>query len=107
MNIELLSENATLPRPFMGYQLHSAIDVIVPAGGQALILTDLSITLPEDVIERVVTESRLQEEGLTVRDGHVLREGERRNVAFYLYQRGDQDYSIKAGDLVAQYILIK
>lgn len=103
MQVEFLSERATLPRPFMGYHLFSAADEVVPAGGKALIATDLKITLPEGISERVVTCLAFQTR-IDVGEGDVIR-GDQGNVSFFLFNHGKTDFKICAGNIVAQLIL--
>ncbi len=61
--VKRLSENATIPTRgsvgAAGYDLSSAVDIVVPARGKALVPTDLSIKLPESVYGRVAARSGL------------------------------------------------
>ena len=102
MNVQVLSASATLPSPFMGYHLCAAGDVVVPAHGEALVKTDLKIVLPEGVLARMVI-LPYREDMMQLSVGACQDREE--NVSFKVRQQGNEDFIIKAGDVVAQLIL--
>jgi dUTPase len=102
MNIQTLSDRATLPRPFMGYHLCSASGVTVPARGHVLIQTDLKIELPEGVLARLVL-APYKMDMLQLSVGEIQDREE--NLSFVLFQKGTQDYVVKAGEVLVQLIL--
>lgn len=59
LRVKKLSEHATLPvrgsKLAAGFDLAAAYDAVVPAGGKALVKTDLSIALPFGTYARVGT----------------------------------------------------
>lgn len=58
-----LSENATKPsrasKLSAGYDLHSAVDLVVQSKGKALVPTDLQVKIPENCYGRIAPRSGL------------------------------------------------
>jgi len=109
--VKRLSTRATLPTrgsaQAAGYDLSSAVDgeVVIPAGGRALVPTDLSIAVPPGHYGRVAARS-----GLGVRHGidvgaGVIDEDYRGAVSVLLFNHGSEDFAVRCGDRVAQLIL--
>ncbi len=63
MQVKRLSADAVLPvrgsALAAGYDLASAIDVVVPARGKAIVKTDLAVVIPEGCYGRVAPRSGL------------------------------------------------
>jgi dUTP pyrophosphatase len=61
VKFERLTSNAKVPRKATpgsaGWDLYAGYNVIVPAYGSALVLTDISIKMPEGVYARVASRS--------------------------------------------------
>jgi deoxyuridine 5'-triphosphate nucleotidohydrolase len=90
-----------------GYDLCAAYDGSVPKRGKALLKTDIAIAVPHGTYGRVAPRS-----GLTLKNGidvgaGVIDEDYRGNVGVILFNHSDEDFSVKAGDRIAQLILEK
>ena len=109
LRVKKLSEKATLPTrgsPLSaGYDLSSAEDKVIAPGARAIVKTDLSIACPEGTYGRVAPRS-----GLTVKKGihvgaGVIDADYRGPVGVVLFNLGQEDFTIKEGDRIAQLIL--
>ncbi|XP_018006367.1 deoxyuridine 5'-triphosphate nucleotidohydrolase, mitochondrial [Hyalella azteca] len=87
-----------------GYDLSSAYDVVVEAGGKAVIKTDLQIELPEGCYGRVAPRSGLAVKAHIDVGAGVIDEDYRGNVGVVLFNHGKAPFAIKKGDRVAQLI---
>ena len=89
-----------------GYDLCAAYDAVVPAnGGRALVKTDVAVAVPPGTYGRVAPRSGLAlKSGIDVGAG-VIDEDYRGNVGVILFNHGDADFAIKAGDRIAQLVL--
>ncbi|KAG6557628.1 hypothetical protein Mapa_000909 [Marchantia paleacea] len=88
-----------------GYDLSSAYDAIVPARGKALIKTGLSVAIPEGTYGRVAPRSGLAwKHSIDVGAG-VIDADYRGPLGVILFNHSDVEFSIKAGDRIAQLIL--
>lgn len=90
-----------------GYDLYSSENSHVPAHGQGLIATDVSIVIPEGYYGRVAPRS-----GLAVKHGihtgaGVIDSDYRGELKIVLFNFGSEDFIIKQGDRIAQLILEK
>ncbi|GAA5864247.1 hypothetical protein JCM1840_006713 [Sporobolomyces johnsonii] len=90
-----------------GYDLYSAEDKTVPARGQALINTDLSIAIPEGTYGRIAPRSGLAVKHSITTGAGVIDADYRGIVRVLLFNLGDNDFELKAGDRIAQLILEK
>lgn len=88
-----------------GYDLASAKDVVIPARGKGLCPTDIAIALPEGVYGRVAPRSGLAWKNSIDVGAGVIDEDYRGNVGVILFNHSDVDFTVKAGDRVAQLIL--
>ena len=90
-----------------GYDLCSARNLLIPAHGGQIISTDLRIELPKGCYGRIASKSSLTlSYSLEVGAG-VIDPDYRGIVQVYLYNHGQYDYWVKAGEPVAQMILEK
>ncbi len=90
-----------------GYDLYSSENALIPKKGQGLVATDISIVIPEGYYGRVAPRS-----GLAVKHGihtgaGVIDSDYRGEVKVVLFNFSDKDFSINAGDRIAQLILEK
>lgn len=104
-----LSEDAMLPSrgtaAAAGYDLYSAVDIVVPARGKAIISTDLAIALPSGCYGRVAARSGLAvKHGIDVGAG-VIDADYRGDVRVVLFNHSDVDIEVSKHDRIAQLIL--
>lgn len=109
--VKKLTPNAILPtrgsNGAAGYDLSAAYDGVVPARGKALIKTDLSMAIAEDVYGRVAPRSGLAwKHSIDVGAG-VIDSDYRGNIGVILFNHSDTEFPIKAGDRIAQLIFEK
>jgi dUTP pyrophosphatase len=109
LRVKLLSENATVPARgsamAAGYDLSSAVSTVVPAGGKALVPTDVAVALPEGVYGRVAPRSGLAwKKHIDVGAGVIDRDY-RGNVGVVLFNHSKDDLQVNVGDRIAQLIL--
>lgn len=88
-----------------GYDLSSVEHKIVPARGSALISTGLRLQFPEDCFCHILPRS-----GLAVKHGiHVgagVCDSDYRGIYnVLLFNHKDQDFEVKPGDRIAQFVL--
>ncbi|KAJ7541479.1 hypothetical protein O6H91_10G061400 [Diphasiastrum complanatum] len=107
--VKKLSPHAILPSRgsalAAGYDLSSAYDAVVPARGKELLKTDLSIAIPEGTYARIASRSGLAwKHSIDVGAG-VIDADYRGPVGAILFNHSDQDFTVKAGDRIAQLIL--
>lgn len=100
---------ATLPQRATfnsaGYDLCSAIDCSVEAGGRLAIPTEISIEVPSGHYGRVAPRSGLaMKQGINVGAG-VIDADYRGKVAVILFNHSDSTFAVKTGDRIAQLIL--
>ncbi|CAG8759034.1 16382_t:CDS:2, partial [Dentiscutata erythropus] len=98
--VKRLSEKAKLPvraSPLAaGYDLYSAVEMVVPAKGKVLVPTDISIALPEGTYAL----KHFLDCGAGVIDADY-----RGPVGVLLFNFNDKDYTVKEGERIAQLIL--
>ncbi|GAA5955088.1 hypothetical protein JCM3765_003191 [Sporobolomyces pararoseus] len=90
-----------------GYDLYSSEEKTVPARGQALIGTDISIAIPEGTYGRVAPRSGLGVKHSITTGAGVIDADYRGKVGVLLFNLGDKDFEIKEGDRIAQLIIEK
>ena len=100
---------ATLPQRATfnsaGYDLCSAVDCSVEAGGRLAIPTEISIEVPPGHYGRVAPRSGLaMKQGINVGAG-VIDADYRGKVAVCLFNHSNDTFAIKTGDRIAQLIL--
>jgi len=90
-----------------GYDLSASKDCIVPARGNALVPTDLAIAIPSGTYARIAPRSGLAwKHSIDVGAG-VVDFDYRSAVGVILFNHSDTNFTIKAGDRIAQLILEK
>eukprot|EP00640_Fibrocapsa_japonica_P002706 CAMPEP_0113936880 /NCGR_PEP_ID=MMETSP1339-20121228/3638_1 /TAXON_ID=94617 /ORGANISM="Fibrocapsa japonica" /LENGTH=257 /DNA_ID=CAMNT_0000939449 /DNA_START=196 /DNA_END=969 /DNA_ORIENTATION=+ /assembly_acc=CAM_ASM_000762 len=109
LSVKKLSENATIPVrgsvDAAGFDLSSAVDTTVPAGGKALIKTDLSIAIPQNTYARIAPRSGLAwKKHIDVGAG-VIDYDYRGPVGVVLFNHASEDFAVAKGDRVAQLII--
>eukprot|EP00744_Colponema_vietnamica_P018382 GILI01025941.1.p1 GENE.GILI01025941.1~~GILI01025941.1.p1 ORF type:complete len:233 (+),score=77.37 GILI01025941.1:111-809(+) len=111
MLVKFLSENAVLPSrgspDSAGFDLSSAHDTVVPARGQTLVKTDLSIAVPPGTYGRVAPRSGLALKNSIDVGAGVIDADYRGPVGVILFNFSDKDYPIAKGDRIAQLVLEK
>jgi dUTP pyrophosphatase len=109
LEVKLLSERARAPTRgsalAAGYDLYSAEDVVIEAGGWGLVNTDIAVAVPPGTYGRVAPRS-----GLALRNGidvgaGVVDEDYRGAVGVILFNHGRAPFAVAASDRVAQLIL--
>eukprot|EP00242_Pyramimonas_sp_CCMP2087_P018582 CAMPEP_0198209828 /NCGR_PEP_ID=MMETSP1445-20131203/17758_1 /TAXON_ID=36898 /ORGANISM="Pyramimonas sp., Strain CCMP2087" /LENGTH=168 /DNA_ID=CAMNT_0043883723 /DNA_START=123 /DNA_END=629 /DNA_ORIENTATION=- len=109
LRVKKITEFATIPSRgsalAAGYDLSSAYDYTVPARGKEIVLTDLSIAIPEGTYARIAPRSGLAAKHSIDVGAGVVDADYRGNVGVILFNFSDKDFAVKAGDRVAQMIL--
>lgn len=109
LRIQLLSSNATLPTKgsihSAGWDLCSAVDMVIPKQSRALIPLDLSMACPPNTYARIAPRSGLAlKHGIHVGAG-VVDADYRGPVSVLLFNMGEKDFEVLRGDRIAQCIL--
>ncbi|EMG46631.1 Deoxyuridine 5'-triphosphate nucleotidohydrolase [Candida maltosa Xu316] len=90
-----------------GYDLYSSEEATIPAHGQGLVATDISIIVPIGTYGRVAPRSGLAvKHGISTGAG-VIDADYRGEVKVVLFNHSDKDFEIKEGDRIAQLVLEK
>ena len=104
-----LTNNAHIPTRgtyrSVGHDLYSAYEYTIPAGGQALVKTDLQIAMPPGCYGRIASRSSLAHLYSVHVGAGVIDPDYRGNVGAVLYNLSSQDYVVSKGDRCAQIIL--
>ncbi|KAI3405348.1 DUT1 [Candida oxycetoniae] len=88
-----------------GYDLYASEATTIPAQGQGLVSTDISIVVPVGTYGRVAPRSGLAvKHGISTGAG-VIDADYRGEVKVILFNHSKNDFEIKAGDRIAQLIL--
>lgn len=89
-----------------GYDVYSVEDVTVPARGSAIVSVGLKFaSIPEGYWVKVESRSGLGfKHGVSAHPG-IIDQGYRGDAGIKLYNNTDVDYSVKAGDRVAQFVI--
>ena len=90
-----------------GFDLKSAYNYVVPAGGSVLVKTDIQIKLPAGTYGRIASRSGLAWKNKIEVGAGVIDANYRGNVGILLFNHGERDFKITAGDRVAQLICEK
>lgn len=111
LRVQRLSENATVPTrgsPMAaGADLYSAERVVVPARGQKIVKTDITIICPDGTYGRVAPRSGLAAKNSIDVGAGVIDADYRGNVGVILFNHSDTDFEVAIGDRIAQLILEK
>mmetsp|Transcript_5138 Transcript_5138/g.15367 ORF Transcript_5138/g.15367 Transcript_5138/m.15367 type:complete len:176 (-) Transcript_5138:779-1306(-) len=109
LKVKRLSEFAVLPQRgsvgAAGYDLSSAHDCTVPAGGNLVVKTDLSVALPADCYARIAPRSSLAVRHMISTAAGVVDSDYRGNIGVVLFNHGPTDFKVERGDRIAQMIL--
>ena len=111
LSVLRLSDNAILPvraSPHSaGYDLHSAYEYTVKAGGKEVIYTDIAIAVPGGYYGRIAPRSSLAVlHHINVGAG-VIDADYRGDIRVVLFNHSAQDFEVKRGHRIAQLILEK
>ena len=107
--VKLLSPQATLPKRASdgaaGYDLSSAVDILVPAFGKAMVSTDLAIATPQGTYARIAPRSGLAVKHFLAIGAGVVDHDFRGNIQVVIFNHSPKDFSVNKGDRIAQLIL--
>lgn len=111
LKVLLRSENATVPTKgsalAAGYDIYSSEAGLVPAHGQAMIGTDLTVCVPVGCYGRVAPRSGLAaKHGISTGAG-VVDADYRGEIKVILFNHSDKDFEVNKGDRIAQLVLEK
>ncbi|RKP31897.1 deoxyuridine 5'-triphosphate nucleotidohydrolase [Metschnikowia bicuspidata] len=111
LKVYLRSEKATVPTKgsalAAGYDLYSSEDAVIPAQGQGLVATDLSIIVPVGTYARVAPRSGLAVKHGISTGGGVIDADYRGEVKVVLFNHSTKDFEVRTGDRIAQLVLEK
>jgi dUTP pyrophosphatase len=109
MEVKKMSEFATIPsrgsKYAAGFDLYSAYDTIVKAKWNAIVKTDISISIPINTYARIAPRSGLAVKNFIDVGAGVVDYDYRGNVGVVLFNHSNFDFEIKKGDRIAQLIL--
>ncbi|EGW34701.1 Deoxyuridine 5'-triphosphate nucleotidohydrolase [Spathaspora passalidarum NRRL Y-27907] len=111
LRVFLRSPKAKLPTKgsalAAGYDIYSSESAVIPAHGQGLVSTDISVVVPIGTYGRVAPRSGLAvKHGISTGAG-VIDADYRGEVKVVLFNHSDKDFPINAGDRIAQLVLEK
>ncbi|AUF82677.1 dUTP pyrophosphatase [Tetraselmis virus 1] len=109
--VKLLCDDAKMPcrgdQGAAGFDVYSTEDAVIPKGGRNGVGTGLSMACPPNHYIRVAPRSGLAfKNGIDVLAG-VIDESYRGEIKVILQNLGDNDFSVKKGDRIAQLIFEK
>lgn len=111
LKVYLRSEKATVPTKgsalAAGYDLYASEDAVIPAQGQGLVATDLSIIVPVGTYARVAPRSGLAVKHGISTGGGVIDADYRGEVKVVLFNHSTKDFEVRTGDRIAQLVLEK
>ena len=111
LRIKKLSPTAFLPvkgsEHAAGYDLMSVEDTVVPARGKILVATGISMAIPIGNYGRVAPRSGLAVKNFIDVGAGVIDADYRGEVKVLLFNFGDADFKVTAGDRIAQLIIEK
>ncbi|XP_072021272.1 deoxyuridine 5'-triphosphate nucleotidohydrolase-like [Amphiura filiformis] len=103
-----LSEHAFTPargsKLAAGFDLFSAYDYTIPAGGKILAKTDISIALPDGCYGRVAPRSGLAHKHFIDVGAGVIDQDYRGNVGVVMFNFNKENFTVAKGDRIAQLI---
>ena len=103
-------DGVTMPdkahKPDAGFDLYSTECVIIPARGSAEINTGAHIQLPPGTAGLLVSKSGLNIKHNLTSTG-LIDQGYSGSIRVKLYNHGDEDYTIEAGDKISQLVVLK
>ncbi len=105
-----LSANATMPTRHKtadaGYDLYAISPVTVPAKGNVLVNTGVSIELPEFTVGLIWPRSGLSTKHNIETGAGVIDAGYRGEIIVNLYNFSDINYQVNTGDRIAQLLIM-
>ncbi|AKS26298.1 putative deoxyuridine triphosphate nucleotidohydrolase 2 [Diachasmimorpha longicaudata entomopoxvirus] len=111
LKVTKLTKHAHLPFRLTdttaGYDLKSAYDYIIPANNKSLISTDLMICVPDGTYGRIAPRSGISHKHFLDIGAGVIDADYRGNVQVLIFNHGNKDFHIFAGDRIAQLICEK
>merc|ERR1712212_612991 len=111
MQVAKLSDKAIIPtkgsKLAAGYDLYSAYDYVIPAGGKVMAKTDIQVKVPHGTYGRVAPRSGLAWKHHIDIGAGVVDEDYRGNVGVVMFNHAEQDFVVKKGDRVAQLVCEK
>ena len=90
-----------------GYDLYSAVNIIVPAQGRALIHTDLKVSVPRGTYGRIAPRSGLAATHFIDVGAGVVDEDYRGPLVVVIFNHAHVPFEVKQGDRIAQLICEK
>ena len=88
-----------------GLDMRTPTDIVVPAGGSAIVDTGVHIAIPMGYVGFLKSKSGLNIKSGITSEG-VIDAGYTGSIVAKLYNNGDEDKSIKAGSKVTQLVII-
>jgi len=111
LRVKKLSEFATLPvrgsDHAAGYDLFSAVEIVVPSKGKVVVQTDIAISFPYGCYGRVAPRSGLTTRHFIDVGAGVIDYDYRGPVGVVLFNFSDVDFNVRVGERIAQLILEK
>lgn len=111
LRIKKLHDKAHIPlkgsEHAAGYDMFASEDVVVPARGKALIGTGISMAIPVGNYGRVAPRSGLAVKNFIDVGAGVVDADYRGEVKVLLFNFGENDFQVNAGDRIAQMIIEK
>lgn len=105
-----LQEGAVLPsyakEGDAGLDISALVDVVIPAGGHAMVRTGVAVEIPDGHYGALVGRSGLASKGIFAHYG-TIDSGYRGDLGVILFNMTETGYAVKAGDRVAQLIIHK
>lgn len=89
-----------------GWDLYAPEDVTVPARGSVTINTGVHVQLPRGTAGLIVSKSGLNVKHNLTSTG-LIDQGYTGSIRVKLYNHGDEDYTIEAGDKISQLVVLK
>lgn len=89
-----------------GFDLFAPESAVVPARGSAVIDTGVHIQLPPGTAGLLVSKSGLNIKHNLTSTG-LIDQGYTGSIRVKLYNHGDEDYTIEAGDKISQLVVLK
>ncbi|QIW95431.1 hypothetical protein AMS68_000949 [Peltaster fructicola] len=109
LQVKLLSETAKAPTRgsafAAGYDLYASKAGTIPARGKAMIDTDISIAVPAGTYGRVAPRSGLASKHSIDTGAGVIDADYRGPVKVLLFNFGENEFKVEAGDRIAQLII--
>lgn len=109
LQVKLLSETAKAPTRgsihAAGYDLYASKPAKIPARGKMMVDTDISIAVPAGTYGRVAPRSGLASKHSIDTGAGVIDADYRGPVKVLLFNFGENEFAIEAGDRIAQLIV--